>query len=85
MQAQLSISEAAKKLNRTTRTIHNYIQTDPTFPARQIVPHGRWIIDPDELDEWIKNRNTYAEKRQAAVEASIPRRGRPPLSRTRRK
>jgi len=79
-QPLLTVEDAAKRLNYSTRTIYEYIRTDPTFPARQTMKRGRWKIDPIKLEKWIENQMTYTGRREAEKEARRSRRGRPRVS-----
>ncbi len=82
MKPLLSLPEAAQRLNLSTRHVHRLIREDSTFPARRIGQNGHWKIDGNDLEEWIKSQPTWTDSRNAVVEITRPRRGRPPLSRT---
>ena len=64
----LSIKEAARMFHVSDWTLYQLIRTDPSFPALNVGIKKKFVIEPNSLDAWFKNRS----KRQRDFNFDLP-------------
>jgi excisionase family DNA binding protein len=57
-QKWITVTEAAHRLRRSAYTVRRWINAGNVLPPGAVhrpVPGGPYLIDPDVLDEWVRN------------------------------